>query len=61
MIENFRLIQEPEVTVEVLETEPATLCRQCKSGIMDIVETLLPHGPPHIIFRNEILRWEYAV
>lgn len=35
-------------------------CPQCESGTMEIVDTLLAHGPPPIIFRNEIARGTYA-
>ena len=40
--------------------ENTSLCAQCETGIMEVVKTLLPHGPPPVIFRNEIIRGEYA-
>ncbi len=59
LLENFTL-REQETPSEVLESLPAHLCSQCEAGTMEVVETLLPHGPPHIIFRNEIQRGKYA-
>jgi len=37
-----------------------SLCPQCETGTMEEIETLLAHGPPPIIFRNEIARGKYA-
>ena len=31
-------------------------CPECAAAAMEIVDTLLPHGPPPIIFRNEASR-----
>ena len=58
-LENFTL-QEPATPVEAFETLIPHLCPQCKTGSMEIVDTLLPHGPPLIIFRNEIRKNNYA-
>ena len=55
LLENFTL-QESEVS----EKEPANLCKQCESGIMEVIETLLPHGPPHLTFFNERKRGYHA-
>ena len=52
MLDNFTL-SELETTTEVPETQIQHPCPQCENGAMEIVETLLPHGPPCIIFRNE--------
>ena len=52
--------QEPEITIEVFETLIPHLCPQCESGSMEIVETLMAHGPPFITFRNEIGGNKYA-
>jgi hypothetical protein len=49
----------PENTFEEA-TETINLCPQCESGSMEIVDTLLANGPPHIIFRNEISRGVYV-
>jgi len=35
-------------------------CPECGDGAMEVVETLLAHGPPHIIFRNEVNRGSHA-
>jgi hypothetical protein len=44
--------------IEQPEDEPSThSCPECAAAAaMEIVETLLPHGPPHITFRNEVNR-----
>lgn len=58
-LENFTL-QIPETPAEVFETSIPYLCSQCEKGTMEMVDTLLPHGPPLITFRNEIGRNHYA-
>ena len=58
-LENFT-IQEPVPPIEVFETLIPHLCPQCEGCSMEIVETLMAHGPPHIIFRNERARGKYA-
>lgn len=42
------------------ETDSCNLCSQCENGSMEVIETLLPHGPPFIIFLNERKRAQYA-
>ena len=58
-LENFTL-QESQTQVEIFETSIPHQCPQCETGTMEVIETLLPHGPPLITFRNEIGRIHYA-
>ena len=58
-LEDFTL-QEPETAIEVVETLIPHLCPQCEGCSMEIVETLMAHGPPYIIFRNERDRGKYG-
>ena len=58
-LENFT-IQELETPIETFETLLPHLCSQCEKGSMEMVDTLLPHGPPFITFRNEIGGNKYA-
>ena len=58
-IEGFTT-EESAPTATETSPENASLCAQCETGIMTVVKTLLPHGPPPVIFRNEIIRGEYA-
>ena len=59
LLENFTL-QEVNEVVGVFETAPVKLCKQCEVGIMEVIETLLPHGPPHLTFFYERIRGFYA-
>lgn len=52
--------EESSDTATETSPEPTCLCAQCETGIMEVAKTLLLHGSPHIVFRNEIFRGEYA-
>ena len=56
----YRTLEEERQPHSSQETEDAHICPQCKSGTIEIVETLLAHGPPFIIFRNETERDNHA-
>jgi len=59
LLENFTL-QEPDIPAGIPDREPDHLCPQCESGTMEIIETLLAHGPPFITFFNERNRDGYT-
>lgn len=49
--------EKPDVIAEI---ESVHICVQCESGTMEIIDTLLPHGPPFVTFLNERKRGLYA-
>lgn len=55
---NFGEDQEKPPVISEIEYD--FKCPQCESGTMEIIDTLLPHGPPFITFLNERKRGLYA-
>ena len=52
--------EEVEKTPVVSELEDNNKCPECETGSMEVIDTLLAHGPPFIIFLNEMKRGQYA-
>jgi len=59
LLEDFTR-QEVEKPTEVSETLTTHLCPQCRKCSMEIIATLLPHGPPCITFKGKRKRGMYA-
>ena len=57
---NFALSVDEEIEAPEEDKVRVHACPECETGVMEVVETPLPHGPPHIIFRNETTGSDYA-